>query len=157
MQKAHPSPFQGLTMTQMIGRKLAPVSAAGVNQTTIPVDVQESQRNYKIASDWNGRNYQGMTITRVVLPHDAPQKADTDEKLKAIKQSQTIRQSEWNRQASMPWGSRFMPIEASAGRLNNPSQASFVKQRQLAPPNTYGQFYAFMHALSAAFGNVQGG
>jgi len=39
--------------------------------------------------------------------------------------------------------------------LNNPAQASFVSQRQLTVPNAYGQFYAFMKALSAAFGTLQ--
>ena len=161
MLQSRPSPFKGMKMTQMtkvIGGKLAPVTAAGVNQTTVPVSVQESQRNYQVAADWNGRNYNGLEITRVVLPNDVPpQVRENDDRIKYIQQAQAARQAEWNRQASMPWGSHFMPIEATAGRLNNPAQASFVKQRQLAPPNTYGQFYAFMHAMAAAFGNVQGG
>src|SRR6266571_1218218 len=40
-------------------------------------------------------------------------------------------------------------------RLNNPAQDSFVNQRQMTIPNVYGQFYAFMKALSAAFGTLQ--
>lgn len=81
-------------------------------------------------------------MQRMVLPKDT-------------EHSQALRQLEWNRQASMPWLSHFMVTSTDKERLNNPGQTALVKQRQLAPPSSYGQFYAFMHALSAAFGTIK--
>lgn len=155
--KATDCEFHGLTMKQIIAKRTAPVTAAGVNYTTVPVDTQESARNNAIAGFWNAMNYRGGNITRVILPNDAKKNAVGDDLSEQVAASQARRQAEFNRQSAMPWGSQFMHTATDSQRLNNPAQASFMKQRQLTVPNTYGQFYAFMHALSAAFGNLNQG
>jgi len=145
------SPFKGMTMSKMVASRQE-ASYPSDNQT-FNQSPTESARNYKITALLNEKNYRGMIITRVVLPKDIPKGADTDEALAAIHKAQAARQMEFYRQASEPWGSQFMPLQASAGRLNNPGMQQMYQQKQLAPPSTYGQFYAFMHAISAAFGN----
>lgn len=154
MPKANISEFRGMRMKQIVAKGLAPVTPGGVNYTTVPQSAQESARNNTIAGFWNAMNYRGNNITRVVLPSDAQKNAVGDNRTDQIAAAQARRQAEWNRQSAMPWGSQFMHTETDAQRLNNPAQGSFVSQRQLSVPNTYGQFYAFMHALSAAFGNL---
>lgn len=105
---------------------------------------QESQRNYKIAQWLNQKNFMGMVFTRFDLPGDK-------------QQSHQARTQEYFRQSAMPWGNQFMHTPTDAQRLNNPSQSSFTRQRQLNVGSTYGQFYAFMHAMSAAFGSLSTG
>ncbi len=137
----NPSPHRGKTVAQLMAKDhMQGPDPAGINYTTVPHSASEGQRNWALQKFRNF--YQGLHVQRMVLPNDTPQ-------------SQAMRQLEWNRQAAMPWGNRFMVTPTDAQRLNNVSQQSFVKQRQLAPPSTYGQFYAFMHALSAAFGTIQ--
>ena len=126
-----------------IKQHLAAPSGAAINYDTVPHSQEEGMRNYNIQRNLSQKNFMGNVVTKVELPNDTPQ-------------TQMQRNAEWFRQASMPWGSRFMVTPTDAARLNNNPQASFVKQRQLTPPNTYGQFYAFMHALSAAFGTLRG-
>lgn len=138
------SPYKNKTMAMMVHSHLAPPNGAGIHYDTVPVSPQESQRTYAIQRNLSTKNFMGNVVTRVELPHD------TDK-------SQIARTIEERRQLAMPWNSRFMHTPTDGKRLNNPAQQSAVKQRQLAPPNTYGQFYAFMHALSAAFGTLQQG
>lgn len=103
----------------------------------------ESQRNYVMEAFINARSFLiGNTVTRVNLPHDT---------LTSIKS----RELEYRRQAAMSWNSNYQETPTDGNRENNYAQNSFVKQRQLSAPSTYGQWRAFMTALSAAFGNVK--
>lgn len=154
MPKGSPCPHKGMLMSQMVKSHLAPVTPGGMNYDTVPQSAEESARNNAIQSFWNGMNYRGNIVTRVVLPNDAQKNAVGDDRSEQIRRAQAGRQAEFMRQSAMPWGSQFMRTSTDAQRLNNPAQSSFVKQRQLTVPNTYGQFYAFMHAMSAAFGNL---
>lgn len=135
---------RGHTMKQLIAHKLAPVNSNGINYTTVPTSPVESDRNWRIQGYLNRKNFKGNDITRVILPHDN-------------EHSQASRDVEYRRQSAMPWNNTFMFNVQDARRLNNPAQHAAVTQRQLSPPNTYGQFYAFMHAMSAAFGSLQSG
>lgn len=125
-----------------VKQHLAQPNSAGITYDTVPHSLTEGERNYAIQRNLSQKNFMGLVVTRVNLPQDR-------------KDSQQARTVEWFRQAAMPWGSRFMVTATDAARLNNNPQSSFNKQRQLTPPNTYGQFYAFMHALSAAFGTLR--
>ncbi len=124
----------------MAKQSMAPPTTAGINYDTVPQSMSEGQRNWGLQKFRHF--YQGLHVQRMVLPNDT-------------QNSQALRQLEWNRQAAMPWLSHFMVTPTDAQRLNNPAQTAAMKQRQLAPPSSYGQFYAFMHALSAAFGTIQ--
>ena len=135
------SPHQGLTMKAMVKGALGPTQPTIDAPSTL--DTRESQRNYKITARLNAKNWMGMVKTRVVLPKD-----------KDIPKAQAARQAEFFRQSAMPWGNNFMVTPTDAERLNNPAQSAFVKQRQLNVGSDYGRFYAFMHAMSAAFGNL---
>lgn len=138
----NPSPYRNMTMKQMVARKLVE-NPAGINQTvTAALSPAESQRNWNIQANFGQKNFMGDVVTRVILPHDTPD-------------SQRHRELEYRRQIAQPWESVFMNTSTDLQRLNNPAQASFVNQRQLTIPSTAGQFYAFMHALSAAFGTLQ--
>lgn len=137
------SEYAGQTMKQIVASRLA-LNPNGINYSvTASLSPQESKRNQAITANLNQKNYAGNTLTRVVLPHDT-------------KASQVQRDTESRRQMAEPWNSAFMYTATDKERLNNPAQISFMQQRQLTPPNTYGQFYAFMHALSAAFGSLHG-
>lgn len=139
------SPHAGMQMKAMVKSHLGPTSHGSASyEQPSTLSPQESQRNYKITSWLNSKNFMGAVVTRVELPHD---KQD----------SHHSRVAEFWRQSAMPWGSQFMQTPTDPQRLNNPAQSSFVKQRQLNVGSTYGQFYAFMHALSAAFGNLSSG
>lgn len=137
-----------MTMKKIVAQRLAPVTPTGVYETTVPMSSKESSRNYLAQSFLGGKNFMGNVVTRVVLPQDG--KSDD-----SIRKAQAARVLAERRQLAMPWLNTFMVTATDAQRLNNPAQQSFVSQRQLTTPSTYGQFYAFMHALSAAFGNVQ--
>ena len=142
-------PLKGKTMAHMVKARLAPVPSGSVNPQYVPQDMQESARNQKIAAGMRQiAHVTNTAIMRVVLPQDG----HSDD---AIKKAQAGRQAEWYRQSAMPWGSNFMHTPTDAQRLNNPAQYSAVRQRQLTIPNSYGQFYAFMRAMSAAFGSLQ--
>jgi hypothetical protein len=135
----------GQRMKQMVKEHLGPVSHGSASyEQPSTLSPQESQRNYKITAWLNSKNFMGNVVTRLTYPHDKTG-------------SQQKRELEWFRQASMPWGDTFMKTPTDPQRLNNPQQQAFVKQRQLTIPDSYGQFYAFMHALSAAFGNLSQG
>ena len=105
------------------------------------LDPVESMRNYNIAANMRTKSFLGNKLTSVFLPHQNEHANES-------------RTKEYFRQAAEPWGNTFMATPTDAQRLNNNQQASFVKQRQLTIPSTYGQFYAFMHAMAAAFGNL---
>jgi hypothetical protein len=146
--RTYSHPMTGKTMAAMVKHRLAPVPGGSVNPSYVPLDPAESSRNQRIAANMRKiAHVTNTTIMRVVLPNDGGTH-EQEEK------AQAGRQAEWYRQASMPWGSQFMRTPTDTQRLNNPAQYSAVRQRQLTIPNTYGQFYAFMHALSAAFGNL---
>lgn len=135
------SPFKGKSVVQMMVKQhIAPPDGSGINYDTVPHSGKEGQHNWSLQRFRHF--YQGLHVQRMILPKD------TDK-------SQALRQLEWNRQAAMPWGNHFMVTPTDAQRLNNPGQTALVKQRQLAAPSSYGQFYAFMHALSAAFGTIK--
>ena len=139
------SPQHGMLMTAMVRKALGPTST-GTESYPEPsfLDTNESQRNYQVASRLRGMWWKAFMVPRhMVLPKD-----DLDGK------AQAARDAEWYRQGAEPWKSHFMVTPTDPQRLNNPAHSAFVKQRQLSPPSTYGQFYAFMHALSAAFGNL---
>ena len=135
------SNYKGMTVSQIMAAKMlqGPVST-GLNLTTVPMSADESKRNFGFQKFRNF--YQGLLVQRMELPKDT-------------KDSQAHRQAEWNRQSSMTWGNSFMRTPTDKERLANPAQESFVKQRQLWPPNSYQQWYAFMQAMSAAFGTLR--
>lgn len=136
-----PCLHHGKTVTQMMVKgELTSPNPSGINYDTVVHSTQEGAHNWSLQKFRNF--FQGLQVRRLELPNDT-------------KDSQGYRQGEWNRQASMPWGNHFMVTQTDGQRLNNPSQQAFVSQKQLAPPNSYQQFYAFMHALSAAFGTMK--
>lgn len=137
------SPYAGMTMKHIIAARLT-TNPAGINETvTASLSPTESRRNWNIQRNLSMKTFRPfIDKTRVVLPFDT-------------KNSQAARHAEFQRQLVMPWQSQFMHTPMDGTRLNNPAQQSFIKQRRLSVPNTYGQFYAFMHALSAAFGTLQ--
>lgn len=139
------SPNTGMQMKQMVRSHLGPQST-GSDSTPNPSTLSpaESARNYKITAWLNSKNFMGTVFTRFVLP------GDTDD-------SHAQRTAEFWRQSAMPWGNTFMVTPTDQQRLNNPAHSSFVKQRQLNVGSDYGRFYAFMHALSAAFGQLNTG
>ena len=149
MEQMQSSPHRGMTMQQMIASRLAPVNVGGLNYTTVPSSPEESARNWKIQGFLGRKNFKGNDVTRVILPKDLYK----DNK----NLTQQARDYEYRRQCVEPWNSQFMKLAQTAERLNNPAQYSAVRQKQLVPPNAYGQFYAFMHAMSAAFGTLQVG
>jgi hypothetical protein len=139
------NPHAGMQMKAMVKSHLGPTSHGSSSyEQPSTLSPAESQRNYKITSWLNSKNFMGNVFTRFELPHDK-------------QESHQHRAQEYFRQAAMPWGSHFMQTPTDPQRLNNPAQSSFVKQRQLNVGSTYGAFYAFMHALSAAFGNLSTG
>ncbi len=142
-------PMKGATMATLVKVKLAPPAPGGIDPNyTASLDARESQRNFTIASSMRQiAHIVNTKIIRVALPGDG---MDEDQ----VRKAQDVRQQEWYSNANMPYYSNFMHTPTDAQRLNNPAQMANVQQRQLTIPNTYGQFYAFMHALSAAFGQL---
>lgn len=135
----------GARMKEMVKAHLGPISHGSDSyEQPSTLNPEESKRNYKITAWLNSKNFMGNVVTRLTYPHDRSG-------------SQQAREREWFRQSAMPWGDTFMVTPTDKQRENNVAQQSFVKQRQLTIPSSYGQFYAFMHALSAAFGNLKQG
>lgn len=138
-----PNSYKGKTVAQMmLPDYINRPDSSGINYDIVPHSRSEGAKNYGMQKFRNF--YQGLHVQRMVLPND-------------VKESQIGRQYEWNRQSSMPWGSAFMVTPTDKDRLSNPAVSAARKQRQLTIPDSYGQFYAFMKALSAAFGTIQGG
>jgi hypothetical protein len=146
-------PLKGKAMAAMVHHRIAPPIATNPSYT--PIDPAESQRNYNVASQLRGLSIGSMQVRRVVLPKDANPNVSDHEYIETVKHAQAYRNHEHQRQSAVPWYSFFMHTSTDAQRLNNPAQASAMRQRQLTVPSTYGQFYAFMHALSAAFGQMK--
>lgn len=123
----------------------------GVKQDYIPKatdsarveQIQANLRGIAFRNDW----------TRVVLPGDDCGCGGA-KSAHSIQQAQAKREADFRREASYGRFSQFMVTPTDAQRLNNPAQQSFVSQRQLTVPNTTNQFYAFMHAIAAAFGSL---
>jgi len=139
------SPHTGKTTAQMmLANSLVKPVQAGINYDVVPHDNQQAQRAWSIQSWWQRHNFMGNDLTRVALPYDSSH-------------SQQARINEWWKQSAMPWGNHFMVTETDKQRENSIGLAYQNKQKQLADSSTYGQFYAFMHALSAAFGTIRSG
>lgn len=120
-------------------KALAPPAYLNPSYTTF--SESEGARDYRITKNIQEMNFRGMTVTAVgnkLVTHNLQQKRD-----------------EYFRQLVMDWNNQFMHVPLQAQRLNNQSMHSFVRQPQLTVPNAYGQWYAFMKALSAAFGTIQ--
>ncbi len=127
-------------VAKFIKKALAP--PAYLNPSYTVFDETQGSRDYQIQTQLNETNWRGMTVTAVYN--------------KLVTQNLKHKRDAYFTQLVMPWNNVFMPVTPNQShRLSNPAQASFVQQRQLTVPNTYDQFYAFMHALSAAFGTLQ--
>ena len=132
-------PKQGGKLASFFRKALAP--PAYLNPSYTSFSEKEGARDYKITVNMNEMNFRGMTVNAVgnkLVTHNLQRKRD-----------------EYFRQLVMDWNNHFMVVPLEAQRLNNPAHMSFVSQRQLTVPNAYGQWYAFMKALSAAFGTIQ--
>ena len=126
-------------LNRFFKKALAP--PAYLNPSYTSFSEEEGAKDYKITRNIQEMNFRGNTVTAVgnkLVTHNLQQKRD-----------------EYFRQLVMDWNNHFMVVPLQAERLNNPAHMSFVSQRQLTVPNAYGQFYAFMKALSAAFGTIQ--
>ncbi len=113
-----------------------------LNPSYTSFDEQQGARDYKITTQLNELNFRGLTVTAIM-----------DNRLVTPNVEQ--KKQEYYKQLHMQWNNEFMHTPTDKQRLNNPAQDSFVNQRQMTIPNVYGQFYAFMKALSAAFGTLQ--
>lgn len=132
-------PKQGGKLATFMRKALAP--PAYLNPSYTSFSEQEGARDYKITQNMQEMNFRGLTVNAVgnrLVSNNLQRKRD-----------------EYFRQLVMDWNNHFMVVPLQAERLNNPAQMSFVQQRQMTVPNAYGQFYAFMKALSAAFGTIQ--
>jgi hypothetical protein len=129
-------------MQAIVKSKLV-LNGEGINDTVAAtLSPRESTRNQSMSSQLRGQaRAQNDKRTRVVLPYDT-------------KDAMMARSLEWRRQLAQPWGNVFMQTNTDGRRLNNMGQTAYIAQRRLTIPNSYGQFYAFMHALSAAFGQL---
>ena len=135
------SSYKGHTVAQMMVKSVMPTpDSAGINYDVVPHSMSEGVKNYGLQKF--RAFYQGLHVQRMVLPMD-------------VGESQMGRQLEWNRQSAMPWGNHFMVTPTDKERLGNPGVLAARRQKQLTIPDSYGQFYAFMKALSAAFGTIQ--
>jgi hypothetical protein len=131
--------FNRAALSNYIGKKLAQPTMTNPSYT--PHDQSEGQRDFKITRNINEMNFRGLTVTAIGN--------------RLVTSNVEVKKAETFRQVRMDWNNVFMVTPTDAKRLNNPSQASFVKQPQMTVPNAYQQFYAFMKALSAAFGTLQ--
>lgn len=122
-----------------IKKALAPPAYLSPSYTSF--DEEQGNRDYRITTNINEMNFRGMTVTAVANKLTSP--------------NVNTKKAAYFTQLVMPWNSQFMFTPTDKERLNNPAQHSFMQQRQLTVPNAYGQFYAFMKALSAAFGTLQ--
>ncbi len=113
-----------------------------LNPSYTSFDEAQGARDFKITTNLNEMNFRGQTVTAII-----------DNRLVTPNVEQ--KKQEYYKQLHMQWNNEFMHTPTDKQRLNNPSQSSFVSQRQMTIPNVYGQFYAFMKALSAAFGTLQ--
>ena len=131
--------FTRAALSNYIAKKLA--SPVMTNPSYTSFDEAQGQRDYKITRNINEMNFRGMTVTAIGN--------------KLVTSNVEVKKAETFRQVRMDWNNQFMYTPTDKQRLNNPSQASFIRQPQMTVPNAYSQFYAFMKALSAAFGTLQ--
>lgn len=132
-------PKQGSKLATFFKKALAP--PAYLNPSYTSFSESEGARDYKITQNINEMNFRGLTVNAVGN--------------KLVTNNLQRKRDEYFRQLVMDWNNHFMVVPLEAERLNNPMHMSFVQQRQLTVPNAYGQWYAFMKALSAAFGTIQ--
>ena len=132
-------PKQGNKLATFFRKALAP--PAYLNPSYTSFSEKEGARDYKITVNMNEMNFRGMTVNAVGN--------------KLVTNNLQRKRDEYFRQLAMDWNNHFMVVPLEAQRLNNPAHMSFISQRQLTVPNAYGQWYAFMKALSAAFGTIQ--
>ncbi len=150
------SAHAGMKMAQMVKSPAGAVNPTASNALPAVLDPAESQRNHAVASNMRTKMFMGNIITRVALPWDVKKGTGPEDAHEAHLKAQQMRATQQQAQIRMDWFNQFMPDVGQAGRLNNPGMDAMMRQRQLAGANTYGQFYAFMHAMRAAFGNIQG-
>lgn len=122
-----------------VKKALAP--PAYLNPSYTSFSEEQGQRDFKITKNINEMNFRGLTVNAVGN--------------KLVTPNVQQKKLEYFRQLRMDWNNQFMVTATDKDRLSNPMHKSFVSQRQLTTPNAYGQFYAFMKALSAAFGTLQ--
>lgn len=125
---------------RMVKKALAP--PAYLNPSYTSFSEEEGSRDFKIQQNINEMNFRGLTVNAIVAN-------------RLVTPNVEQKKIEYLSQARMEWNNVFMVVPNQGERLNNPAHISFVQQRQLTVPNVYGQFYAFMRALSAAFGTLQ--
>lgn len=128
-----------MSIGSFVKRALAPPQY--LNPSYTPFDEKEGQRSYRITRNINEMNFRGMTVN-AVQNH-------------LVSQNVAQKKQAYFQQLRMDWNNVFMVTPTDKERLSNPAQHSFNNQRQMTVPNAYGQFYAFMKALSAAFGTLQ--
>jgi hypothetical protein len=121
-------------------KALAP--PAYLNPSYTSFSEEEGARDYKITERMQEMNFRGNTVNAVLGN-------------KLVTPNAQVKRDEYFRQLVMDWNNQFMRVPLQAERMNNPAHMSFVRQPQLTVPNAYGQWYAFMKALSAAFGTIQ--
>lgn len=113
-----------------------------LNPSYTSFNQEQGSRDYKITTYLNDLNFRGMTVNAIM---ENP----------LVTPNVEHKKQEYYKQLHMQWNNEFMHTPTDINRLGNPAQQSFVAQRQMSIPNVYGQFYAFMKALSAAFGTLQ--
>jgi hypothetical protein len=135
---------QGKFTTPVVSRYIKKAFAPPVylNPSYTSFDESQAQRDYKITTQLNEMNFRGMTVNAIIDNH-------------LVTQNVEHKKQAYFEQLHMEWNNQFMHTPTDKERLNNPAQSSFVNQRQMTVPNVYQQFYAFMKALSAAFGTLQ--
>lgn len=136
LEKPHGNPI----VSRFIKKLMAP--PAYLNPSYTVFSESEGQRDFKIQRNINEMNFRGLTVNAIYAN-------------KLVSQNVAVKKAAYFQQLRMDWNNEFMVTPNQPERLNNPAHASFVRQRQLTVPNAYGQFYAFMRALSAAFGTLQ--
>lgn len=141
----------GAALDKLVAANAGQRAPGGMKQDYVP-KATDSARVEGIQAGLRGIAYRN-DWTPVVLPGDDCGCGGATS-AKSIKQAQALREAAFRREASTARFSTFMVTQTDKQRLNNPAQQSFMQQRQLTVPNTTRQFYAFMHALSAAFGSI---
>lgn len=127
-------------------RAIAP--PAYLNPSYTVFSEKEGERSYKIATNINEMNFRGMTVNAIMSNINGNVN-------KLVSQNVEVKKQAYFTQLRMDWNNVFMVPPNQPQRLNNPMQESYMRQKQMSVPNVYQQFYAFMKALSAAFGTLQ--
>lgn len=130
----------------LLRKSLAPPRYLNPSYTSF--SAEQGQRDFKITENLQEMNFRGMTVN--AISGNIRGNVNT-----LVTSNVQHKRDEYFRQLVMPWNNDFMIEPLQPQRLNNPAQASFNSQPQMSVPNVYQQFYAFMKALSAAFGTLQ--